>query len=533
MKLRLPRIFAALVPAALLAFAHTALAASSARFTHMDVAITSHSHGKAADTGLEFLIQPVGGGAPVGYLSVQGQEFSSGSTVAEFVPSAGSGFTLGDLGHEALMIRVSPKGAGAWTCGMDIVLHFDDGSQALLSSGDLSLSASRPSASLDLSLATVAKPGIFGGMAKLAFKLTSKTVDGAEAPVSAPGAGGVAAAQAPASRTKPKEFTHMDVALYTHGHGKPPEARLELFVAKGPKEVPVAYLDLPSTRLSPGSTTQETVSSSGPGFTLGDLRDEQIFVRITSPTPVHWTFGYDVILHFGDGTQALLSSGDSSLSGISDAVAVPLSLSTVAHPSILGGFQKLAFEAMGGRKVNQTDAPEKEAPAAASAPAASPPSAQDLVRSRFGTKAFMQMDVTINTGAHGKAASVPCEISLLPVNGGPSEAYLGVRDTEFKPNTSETEVVPASGPAFTPQDLKDRQVLVKLSPSGPMTWTCTMDLVVRFGDGTQVLWSTGKLSLSDRNPQATISMADAFVAKKGLIGGAEKIGFGILNALHN
>ncbi len=526
MKTRLAVPGLALAWAALLAVPTRALA--EARFTHMDVAVSTHDRGKAADARLEILIEPAGGGAPVAYLDVQGQELAPNTVVPQFVQAAGTGFTRDELGHEEVVVRVTQAGHSAWSFSMDMVLHFDDGSQALVSTGDLSLGGSRDRSVLPLSLATVATPGIIGGMEKFAFRLLSKGVP--DSPQDA------ARAQARASRPATKDFTHMDVAIYTHGRGKPANARLEILVAPSPGAEPVAYLDVPAAEFAPDSTAQASVPSAGAGFTEKDLKHEQVFMRVTSPEYFRWSFSYDVILHFGDGTEALLSSGDRSVSSSGGLDGVPLALSTVAHPSLLGGVAKFTFRVMGGRKVAETEAPQAPAPAAAeatppgsAAPAAAP--APSLARARAGTHAFTELALLVKSGDRGKAADTRVEISVVGDDGGPAAAYLEVADQAFAPNSSVREVVPATGPAFTLADLKHRKVLVRVAPGSRGSWSCSMDLFVRFGDGTEALWSTGKLVLNEVNSQVVIPLGDATVAKPGILGGMQKAGFGLLNAI--
>jgi len=107
---------------------------ASPRFTHMDVALTTRDRGKDADTRLEFSIVRSEGEAPGAYLDIQGQALSPNSTVSEVVPASGEGFSLDDLKHEQIMVTISPGGRSTWTYSFDVIVHFSDGTEALLGS---------------------------------------------------------------------------------------------------------------------------------------------------------------------------------------------------------------------------------------------------------------------------------------------------------------------------------------------------------------------------------------------------------------
>ena len=90
-------------------------------------------------------------------------------------------------------------------------------------------------------------------------------------------------------------------------------------------------------------------------------------------------------------------------------------------------------------------------------------------------------------------------------------------------------MVPAAGDGFTLDDLKREQILIKVTPSGYGAWDTKFDAILHFADGTSALWSTEEMTLSDYNNQEAISLSDATIAKRGLFGGFEKFGFGLLN----
>ena len=85
-------------------------------FTQMDVTLTTLDKGKDPTTRLEFFILPEDGKPAVAYLDVQGRDLAPNSIVSETVPSSGDGFTLNQLKHEQIMVRITPGGGRAWTC---------------------------------------------------------------------------------------------------------------------------------------------------------------------------------------------------------------------------------------------------------------------------------------------------------------------------------------------------------------------------------------------------------------------------------
>jgi hypothetical protein len=142
------------------------------------------------------------------------------------------------------------------------------------------------------------------------------------------------------------------------------------------------------------------------------------------------------------------------------------------------------------------------------------------------------MDVKIRSADRGKAADTGVEITIVPRGGGPALADLNLQGQEIPANSNVTVAVPATPwTSFTAADLKRVQMVVKISPAGPTTWIHGFDVVLHFADGGAALWSTGDLSLSDYNKEETIPLSDATIAKRGLFGGVEKFGFGLLNKI--
>ncbi|HEY5078205.1 MAG TPA: hypothetical protein VII43_00095, partial [Opitutaceae bacterium] len=314
------------------------LAQAAPRFTSMNMALYSLDRGKAADARVEISIAPDSGGPAVGYLDIRGEEFLSNKTLQEVVPATGTSFSLDQLEHEVIRVKITP-GAGypSWSFGFDVILHFDDGSEALMGSGTLSVSNGSPEAAVSLSVATIARPSFLGGMKKLGFKLLSKDPGEAPPPASSSFA-------TPGSvRGNPKAFTHMDLALNTGESGKDAATRVEISIIPESDGPAVAYLDIPGEAFAPGSTVPEVVPPSGDGFTVGELKHERILVKVSSAGYGSWSGKFDAILHFADGTQALIGSGDLSLSSGSPQQWIPLALASVARPGFFGGVEKLGF----------------------------------------------------------------------------------------------------------------------------------------------------------------------------------------------
>jgi hypothetical protein len=496
---------------------------ASPQFTKMSMAISTSDRAKAAETSVEISIVPDAGGPAVAYLDIQGVEFAPYGTVRVAVPAAGGGFTRDQLPHMHIELRISGESAGMWHTAFDAVLNFDDGSQALLGSGSLRLSGARPEASVPLSLATVAGTGLLGHVEKFGFGLMSKS---AASPESAP------VSSVPHKSTK--DFTHMDIALDTGARGAEPGTRVEVSIEPRAGGPAVAYLDIRDRVFAPYSKVSEVVLPAGDGFTSADLKKEQVVIKVTPPGGGTWTCSFDAIIHFADGSQALLGSGDLVLSAVRDVETVPLSLATTAHASILGGVEKFGFKLLSRSGVKQTQEPEPAAPAGSGAAAGAPGSAAQQEAARAARPVsgdeFTGMDVKLYSSGKGKGADVPVEISIGPKGGGAAVAYLSIQGQAIAPGTSVREVVPPAGEGFTQADLKGEQVIVRITPPGRCTWTHGLDIVIHFADGTAALWSTGDLVLSDYHNEEVISLSDVSVAR-GFLGGVKKFGFGLLNTI--
>lgn len=504
MKTKIPAIALALAVAALLGCSTSAPMAPP-RFTHMDVALDTHERGKDAGTRLEISIAPIEGGPAVGYLDLQGEALSPNSTVPEVVPSSGEGFALADLKHEQITVKITPAGAGSWNFSYDVILHFSDGTEALLGSGNQRLSGSRNTETLPLSLATVASPSTVGKLERFGFRLLSKA-----APTEAPAEGAEPPAPALVSSTA---FTQMVVALTTGDQGKDAGTRLELLIAPKEGEPPVAYLDVQGLGLAPNSTVAEVVPSAGTGFTLGELNREQVMVRITQAGDGAWSHKFDAVLHFANGTEALLSSGDQVLGAEKAQETIPLYLSTVASRGATGGIA--------------SSASRNPARARAGSPAAQPGS-PPLPPPRH-PKSFTQMEVTLTTLDKGKDPNSRLEFFIVPGDGEPPVAYLDVKGQGLSPDSTVSEFVPSSGKGFTLDQLKREQIMVKITPGGG-AWTYKFDAVLRFANGAEALLSSGDQALSGGRDRQLIPLSLATVASAdSTLGRMEKYTFGLLS----
>ena len=502
------------------------VAQASPQFTSMNMALYSLDRGKPADARVEISIAPEAGGPAVGYLDIQGEEFLPNKTVQEVIPASGTSFGLDRVEHEVIRVKVTPGAAYvSWSFGFDVILHFDDGSEALMGSGTLSVTSGSPEAAASLSVATIAHPSWLGGMKKLGFKLLSKDPGEAPPPTSS------SFATPGAVRGNPKAFTHMDLALTTGERGKDVATRVEVSIVREGGGPAVAYLDITGEAFAPGATVPEVVPPSGDGFTVGELKHEQIVVKVSSAGYGSWSGKFDAILHFADGTQALIGSGDLSLSSGNPQQSIPLALASVARPGFFGGVEKLGFKLISKGSVTQTPAPAGS-PQSSSSRATDVAASSSAPKSPRGPRDFTSMDVKIRSAERGKAPGTGVEISIVPRDGGPALADLDLQGQEIGPNSNVSVSVPATPwTSFTLADLKRIQVVVKITPAGPTTWTHGLDVVLHFADGSAALWSTGEMTLSDYNKEETISLADATIAKRGMFGGLEKFGFGLLNKI--
>jgi len=495
--------------------------AASPQFTQMNLAINTRDRGKGAEARLEVSIVPDAGGPAVAYLDIQGVALAPYSTVHEVVPAVAGGFSRDQLKAMHVELKVSGEYTGVWRTAFDAVIQFDDDSQALLGSGDLSLSAARPVVSVPLSLATVAGNGLLGHVEKFGFRLMSKSTSSPQ-PVS----------NVPHKSTK--EFTHMDISLATAGRGAEPGTRVEISIAPRSGGPAVAYLDVQGQEFGPYSKVSEVVLPAGDGFTSDDLKKEQVVIKVTPPGGGTWTCSFDAIIHFADGSQALLGSGDLTLSAGRDEEMVPLSLSTTAHSSLIGGVERLGFKLLSRSGVKQTLEPAPKSAAAAGGPAGASNATAQQEPARpprpMAADQFTGMDVKLHSGSRGKDSEIPVEISIVPKEGGAAVAYLNIQGQAIGPGMSVREVVPPAGDGFTEAELRNQQVVVKITPAGHFTWTHGLDIVIHFADGTAALWSTGDLVLSDYRNEEVISLADVSMAR-GLLGGVKKFGFGLLNTI--
>jgi hypothetical protein len=519
--------------AAGLAGCSTTERAASPRFTHMDMALSTHDRAKPAGTRVEVSIVRNEGSAPGAYLDLPALGLGPHSVVSEVVPASGEGFSLDDLKREQIMVRVSPSKAGGWSFSFDVILHFSDGTEALLGSGDQVLSAGRPTALVPLSLATVASPSTVGMLEKFGFRLLSRTTP-TEAPPEAPPAvaegpapAGAPAPAAPAAvpaPTSPKSFTRMDLALVAGDRGKEAGTRLELLIVREGEAEPVAFLDARNQAIAPNSTVSEVVPATGAGFTLDELKHEQVVVRLAPDAPGPFYFRFDAVLHFANGTEALLSSGSQVVSGTGTVAVVPLSLATVASRGTLGSIAKFAF-----KMTSKTPSASLEtAPAAApAAPAegAGPPPKQ--------AKSFTRMDVTLSSLDRAMDPGTGLEFSIVPADGEAPVAFLGATGQALAAHSVVAEVVPSAGDGFTLDQLGREQVMVRMTGSTAHAWRYKFDAVLHFANGAEALLSSGEQNLRPGRDRALVPLSLATVASGGsTLGRLEKYTFGLLSPGH-
>jgi hypothetical protein len=527
---------------------------SSPRFTHMDVSLSTQERGKDVDTHAEFLIVPNPGEPAVASLDLAGRAFFPYTREAVVVPSQGTGFTLEDLQHEQIQVKMGSNAHGSWTYSFDAILHFSDGSEALISSGNQVLGPGRPETTIALSLASVASASAVGSVEKFAFGLLSSghvtsTPDdeptqatpaspAPEVPGSAPAVSPEQAAKAssqfasapayvgPLNPSAPT-FTQMDLALTTRDRGMPPDTRLELSIVPEDDDTREAYLDVQGQVFVPNSTVQVVAPATGTSFVLRQLKHQRVRVKITPSARATWTYSFDVVLHFTNGSEALLSSGNQVLSRDNPQVDIPLSDATVASASAVGRMERYMFGFLskgGGPKQGPAWSPASVSSSSSSS--ASAPAARK--RKRSNSKEFVEMEVSLNTRNRGKAADTRLEFFIAPEAGDAKVAYLDIQGKPLMPYSKVEVVVPESGTGFTLDQLKHEQVGVRISPAGPTTWSCSFDVTLHFADGTQALLGSGDQTLTQSSPEARISLSDAMVASPSAIGGLEKFGFGLL-----
>jgi hypothetical protein len=507
---------------------------SSPRFTHMDLALSTHDRGKPAETRVEISILREEGSAPGAYLDLPAQGLSPHSIVSEVVPAAGEGFSLDDLKHEQILVRVAPSKAGSWSFSFDVILHFSDGTEALLGSGDQVLSGSRRTALIPLSLATVASPSTVGMLEKFGFRLLSRTAS-TEAPAEAPPA--VAAAPAPASGpataapaavpapTSPKGFTRMNLTLIAGDRGKAAGTGFDVLVVREGEAEPVAFLDARNQAIAPNSTVAEVVPASGAGFTLDELKHDQVVVRLAPDAAGPFYFRFDAVLHFANGTEALLSSGSQVVSGAGTEAVVPLSLATVASRGTLGSIAKFAFKMTSKTPSAALETAPAAAPAAAPAEDAGPPPKHP--------KSFTRMEVTLSALDRPMDPGTGLEFSIVPAEGEAPVAFLSAIGPALAAHSVVTEVVPPAGDGFTLDQLGREQVMVRMTGTAAHAWHYKFDAVLHFADGTEALLSSGELSLGSGGDRSLVPLSLASVASAhSTFGRLEKYTFGLLSPGH-
>jgi hypothetical protein len=124
----------------------------------------------------------------------------------------------------------------------------------------------------------------------------------------------------PPSPTPPQsanpKFTKMDIVFHTTNEDKDHDTRLEIFIVRAIGKPALAYLDIgggnqphvPNEGFPDNSTSHPfVVPMCPPGFTLNDLPNEEILLKITANGHDTWRFGYDAVLHFDDGTNRKIS----------------------------------------------------------------------------------------------------------------------------------------------------------------------------------------------------------------------------------
>jgi hypothetical protein len=121
-----------------------------------------------------------------------------------------------------------------------------------------------------------------------------------------------------ASANPAARFTNMSIDFHTGSDDKNPTSRLEIFISPGNNIVPnVGYADIEGQGFPNDSDRTIMVPPVGPGFTLADLRNEQIGVKITHQDGTNdsdsWIFNFSATLTFDDGTKASLDSETTGL----------------------------------------------------------------------------------------------------------------------------------------------------------------------------------------------------------------------------
>jgi hypothetical protein len=104
----------------------------------------------------------------------------------------------------------------------------------------------------------------------------------------------------------PVGFERMEITFNTGGNDKPSDTRCEIFIVRRDGEQAVAYLDIQGREFGRNTSQTFSVPPLAGGFTLGQLRDEKISVKIAPPGYETWGFSFSAVLYFADGTTARL-----------------------------------------------------------------------------------------------------------------------------------------------------------------------------------------------------------------------------------
>jgi hypothetical protein len=104
-------------------------------FTSMVITFDTGSDDKDNDTRLEIGIfePPFGNPLAAYYDDGRDDHLDNGSEKSFVVPPKGTGFVLGDLPVQVIMIKITPHGDDTWRFSFRATLNFADGTRAVLS----------------------------------------------------------------------------------------------------------------------------------------------------------------------------------------------------------------------------------------------------------------------------------------------------------------------------------------------------------------------------------------------------------------
>jgi len=133
-----------------------------------------------------------------------------------------------------------------------------------------------------------------------------------------------AAKSAPTAASTNPTFTKMRIVFHTTDEDKARDTRLEIAIIPvfAQRKSAVAYLDIGGTNLPnvpnkgfPADSTSDTyvVPASEPIALKDLLANYEIFLKITPNGHEMWSFGYDAVLRFRDGTTAKISMAPGSI----------------------------------------------------------------------------------------------------------------------------------------------------------------------------------------------------------------------------